>query len=147
MKEAESHSEATALDNPEERELCPNCLTGNVEGSNFCSSCGGPLSAYAAIGPWEHIFAEGHIYRKATEHPNRFIIVLGIWVIFGPVALIGLGLAFFEEPKQHLLQKLFFLGLVTVSIIVIFKTTRNYVRQRRSRQGMKGGGDNPQHIP
>lgn len=122
----------------EERELCPNCLTGNVPGTNFCSECGGPLSAYAAIGPFERLFAEGHIYRKATQQPHRLIVVLGIWLIFGPMALIGMSIPFMEgyeniefEPGD-VLGLVAMLVLVTISVALILKTTRNYITRSRT---------------
>jgi hypothetical protein len=65
----------------------------------FCAECGAPMTSYAAIGPFEHIFAEGHVYRQAAERPRSFIAVLGIWIIFGVMALAGAAMLFIgREP-------------------------------------------------
>ena len=92
-----------------EQELCIECMAGNRPGSHFCCKCGAPLTSYAATGPFESLFAEGHIYRKATDRPHRFIIVLGIWLIFGTMTSAGAN-----------------------SVVLIAKTTHNYRKRRRS---------------
>jgi len=120
-----------------ERELCPNCLTGNVPGTNFCQECGGPLSPYAAIGPFERIFAAGHICRKATQRPHRFIVVLGIWLTVGPVAVVTATVALSEWTVHTLLQQLFMLGLMAVCATLIAKTTHNYINRKRSVAGQQ----------
>ena len=48
-----------------EMELCISCVRPNVPGTNFCVHCGTPLTSYAATGPFESIFAEGDLWRKA----------------------------------------------------------------------------------
>jgi ribosomal protein L40E len=81
------HSEAEP-----ERQLCISCVAPNDPAAHFCVKCGAPLTSYAATAPFEHLFAEGHVYRQAAERPQRLIVVLGIWLIFGGLALTGIGL-------------------------------------------------------
>lgn len=127
----------------EERELCPNCLTGNVPGRNFCIKCGAPLSSHAAIGPFERIFAEGYIYRTAAERPHKFIMVLGIWCIFGPLALIGVtSFSVFAMPDEtsgfdvgDAAGILLMLFVVSISATLIVKTTWNYIAWRMLTRG------------
>jgi hypothetical protein len=74
----------------QEQELCLQCLEPNPPGTHFCRKCGGQLTAYAATGPFEALFAEGNAYRRAAEQPQRFIVVAGIWLIFGIGAWTGI---------------------------------------------------------
>jgi hypothetical protein len=134
--DAQFEPTASAAGEAQEWELCPHCIAQNTPGRNFCRDCGSPLSPYAAICPWERIFAEGHIYRTAAERPHRFIVLLGIWLIFGPMTLVGVFLAAGMRTRPGLFSPndlagwLLALSLVVLSISIIFKTTRNYIRMR-----------------
>jgi hypothetical protein len=64
----------------EESELCISCLKPNVPGTHFCRHCGTPLTSYAATAPFESIFAEGDMWRKAATRgrwakPIRVLII------------------------------------------------------------------------
>ena len=117
----------------EETELCVQCVSPNRPGTNFCRSCGAPLSSYAATGPFESMLAEGNLYRRATEHPQRLIVVLGIWAIFTVSAWTGILMAVGGNGPFGIV-----LGgcLAAVSIFIIAKTTRNY-RKRSMPQAAK----------
>jgi len=86
------------------------------------------MTSYAATGPFEHIFAEGHVYRQAAERPRSFIVVLGIWIIFGVMALAGAGMLFIgrETGIQYVVIGAVILPL---SLLMIWKTTRNYIKR------------------
>jgi hypothetical protein len=114
----------------EERELCRTCLTPNAPGATFCRDCGAPLSGYAATGPFESLLAEGHVYRSAVERPQKLIVLLGMWVIFGSAALVGLALLVLA---RHDLSPLAFTigGMIVVgAVIILWRTTRNFMRAR-----------------
>ncbi len=70
-------------------ELCLGCLYANEPGTHFCSKCNTPLSSLATIGPWERLQAQRHIYANAASNPQRLISVIGIWLIFGNMFLMG----------------------------------------------------------
>lgn len=53
---------------PEELEICISCAHPNSPGTHFCEHCRTPLSSYAATGPFECLFAEGDLWRKAVHH-------------------------------------------------------------------------------
>ena len=118
---------------PEENEseqLCVNCLAPNETNAHFCEKCGAPLTSYAATGPFEHIFAEGHVYREAAEKPRCFIVVLGIWLIFGAVAFAGIGMFI---AGRNITVRIFPGGFfIIVSLVMIWKTARNYFVGRRT---------------
>jgi ribosomal protein L40E len=122
-----NHSEAES-----EQQLCISCVAPNDPQAHFCGKCGAPLTSYAATAPFEHLFAEGHVYRQAAERPQRLIVVLGIWVIFGGMALAGLGMLITgrELGVKYMLGGLFMSG---IAVALIWKTTRNYLnRDKRS---------------
>ena len=88
------------------------------------------MTSYAAIGPFESLFAEGHVYRQAAEKPRSFVVVLGIWIIFGTLALAGAAFLFIgrEVGLEYVVIGAF---LLPVSLVMIWKTTRTYFRRRR----------------
>ena len=113
----------------EEKELCTQCMTDNHPGSPFCQSCGAPLSSYAATAPFESLFAEGHVYRRAAEQPQRLIVVLGMWVIFGMTALGGVTITVMSWEMDSLFGVLTGIGLLAISLFLIGKTTKNYLHR------------------
>ena len=118
----------------EEKQLCLGCLEPNKPTANFCTKCGAPLSSYAATGPFEHLFAEGSTYRRAAEQPHKLIVVMGVWLIFGPLFLVGLmviSMSSSHDPMPGLYGV--WGGLMMLfSPFIIWKTTRNYLRLRRA---------------
>ena len=108
----------------EGKPLCLNCLTPNEASDHFCSKCGAPMTSYAATAPFESLFAEGHVYRQATEKPRNLVVVLGIWMIFGTMAAGGALLVFSSTNAWYLLAGLF---LLAISLTIIWKTTVNYI--------------------
>src|SRR3954464_10914584 len=65
------HEEQSNPEVAEEKQLCANCMFPNYPEAHFCAKCGAPLSSYASTGPFESLFAEGHVYRQATEQPRK----------------------------------------------------------------------------
>ena len=107
-------------------ELCLSCMAPNATGVPFCAKCGAPMTSYAATGPLESIFAEGFAYRQAAEKPRSFIVVLGIWMIFVTIAMTGGSMMrmSYGSSLPHFAMGVF---LALVSVIMIVRTTRNYV--------------------
>lgn len=70
--------------------LCPQCLEPNPEDRHFCRRCATPLTSYAAIDPLGSIYAAADTYRKAIANPRSPIVLIGMWLLFGPTALISL---------------------------------------------------------
>jgi len=118
------------------KQLCLGCLFPNEPMANFCAQCGAPLTSYAATGPFEHLFAEGHTYRQAAERPRKLIVVLGIWLIFGGLGLSGIMLLFLDLPRVRVNNGIFgiLMGafLLAVSVAIIWKTTHNYLTRDKS---------------
>jgi len=88
------------------------------------------MSSYAATGPFEHLFAEGHVYRQATEKPRKFIVVLGVWIIFGMMAIGGAAMLLIGRNTG--IQNVVAGALILpISLIMIWKTTRSYLTRPR----------------
>ena len=85
------------------------------------------------IAPFERLFAEGFIYRQAAGRPRHMITVLGVWFIFGILALGGLFIMVmpFQGVGGGLVATIvavvFGAAFLAVSLTMIWKTTRNYL--------------------
>jgi hypothetical protein len=127
---AESPENSEPAATHEEQQLCTSCLCPNVPETHFCKNCGAPLSSYAATAPFERLFAQGHAYRQATENPRKPVVVLGIWLLFGPLALTGLVILFLSPDS---VQSIFIGGaMFAISLAILVKTTRNYLNRDKS---------------
>jgi len=114
----------------DETKLCVSCMAPNETEAHFCAECGAPMTSYASTGPFEHIFAEGHVYRQAAERPRRLVVVLGIWVIFGWTTLAAVWMLFSsrEGDIPYFITGAF---LLPVSLVMIWRTTRSYLTRAR----------------
>ncbi len=136
---------ATETDEPlfseaDERQLCLTCLEPNDLSAHFCAKCGGPMTSYAATGPIERILAEGYAYRRAVERPRRPMVVLGIWLLFGlnvPFALFGIAKAW-KEGTEGLPMAVLCLFIFATSLVILWRTTRNYLIGKRSASALAG---------
>jgi hypothetical protein len=117
------------LPEPQARQLCTSCAAPNRPNADFCVKCGAPISWYSKIGPFESIFAQGFILREATGRPRRLIVVLGIWLIFLPQLFAGLVFIQVAGP----FSPLFGSGPALISIVIIWRTTRNYLSEKSNK--------------
>ena len=124
----EPDTETTA--DTEESPLCLGCLAPNHSTANFCAKCGAPMTSYAASGPFECLFAEGHVYRQAAEKPKNLFVVVGVWLIFGFIALSGLAIAILGSGSS-VSSVVFGAFLFLISLAMIWRTTRSYLAQPR----------------
>lgn len=118
----------------EEEQLCTSCTTPNPTTAHFCAKCGAPLSSFASIAPFEHLFAEGFIYRAAAERPRRLITVIGVWVLFGlPTFGMFTLFASTDIAATHFYKYLLFMQspVTLFSIAIIWRTTRSYLMRKK----------------
>lgn len=94
-----THPDTNLADSPdpEESEICISCVHTNSPGTHFCEHCRTPLSSYAATGPFECLFAEGDLWRKAVHHQRygkavRFFLVAYLLLVLLSFALGWTGL-------------------------------------------------------
>jgi hypothetical protein len=145
----------TKVDEPESLPvICPSCLTPNPIGQDFCRKCATPLTSHAEIDPIGQIYAQGDVFRKAIDHPHNSTALIGIWIICGPTA-IGLTCMTlwgcyqaFREPLGNfrnastVLLGLMFWGVGAILFnTMVFRVTRNYIRQKRKAAELHGVQD------
>ena len=110
--------------------LCFSCLSPNNERDHFCAECEAPLSSYASTAPFERIFSEGALLRRASSKPNNRLVLLGIWALFFPTLLMCLFIGFSVELPM--LQRMFYLIFGgSISSVLLIKTTLNYCKKRK----------------
>ena len=124
---SDTHEQSSESD---EKQLCVNCMTPNEPAAHFCAKCGAPLTSYAATGPFESLFAEGHVYRQAAERPRSFVVVLGVWLIFGAMASAGVILVVLSRDESFIFAVIGAF-LLAISLVMIWKTTRNYFAKKQ----------------
>jgi hypothetical protein len=118
---------------PHEEQLCTSCAAPNDPAADFCVKCGAPLSSFSMIAPFERLFAEGFIYRQAAGRPRSLITVLGVWFLFGILALgslLVMALPFQSKGGglvATVVTVVFGAFFFAVSFVMIWKTTRNYL--------------------
>lgn len=116
---------------PQDGVICPKCLLSNSATAAFCADCGAPIGMVATVDPIQHIYAEGFAYRSAVDGPPKLIILLGMWLIFGSFACIGPCMILTRLPDQ--LPNLIFYNLLSLcSVIILCRTTRNYIIKSRA---------------
>lgn len=129
------HTDGRAPDHGHEHEICVQCFTDNTPGVNFCRKCGAPLSSHAAIGPFEHLFAEGFIYRKAAADPRRLIVVIGMCGIFGATTLSFAILAAGYWRAGHLVWALGAMAVAVLCASIATRTVVSYMKRRNTGPG------------
>ena len=126
------------LPNSGETVVCTTCHTFNVPDVAFCRRCGAPIGFISTIGPLETAYAEGFAYRQAVQGRPKFIVVVGIWLIFFPVlvTMVAFSLSILKkglEGTGGLVGIIgFFLfwicvGLAVISAIMLYRVTKNYL--------------------
>jgi hypothetical protein len=67
---------------------CPRCGRMLPFGALACDNCDTSLTSHTVINPNDplgQVYAEGMIYREASNNPDRPIVVVGMWLIWGPI--------------------------------------------------------------
>jgi len=112
--------------------VCPSCLNQNPFHVDYCEDCGAPLSPTVNFDPYKRIASQGWLYRTASSEARRRITVIGMWLIFGPMIGAILSFAYLIDYKnsKSWLVLVGLLVLCAIPAIILFKTTRNYFRNR-----------------
>lgn len=129
---------AAQIDSP----LCPVCLHPNSSLAEFCENCNAPLGILSTHGPYEIILSEAWMFRRATSCPPNLLILLGMWLLLGPIVfldpfiiskLIGDpdNLAALVRESDHLVALLIYDGLPWVlCLVILYQTTKNYIAKK-----------------
>ena len=115
--------------------VCHKCLHENEDTRDFCKKCGAPVGMFTTISPFEKIQAEGHAYREASSNPTKPIVVIGIWLLFAPGAVL-LFYALFEiiVRRTWSLDIAWFLCGGSLALAIVTKTTVNFIRNKKHNQ-------------
>lgn len=133
--DTEASSEAAATEVGDDRfeggDLCPACLAELTEGCGFCPKCAAPVSPTAAMAPFERIFAEGFIYRRAVAQPRKLIVVIGAWLVFLPLFLSGVIMVGWEliYGNTNAIYRLEGIFLAIIGGMGLYHVTRNYLNR------------------
>jgi hypothetical protein len=123
--ESNQHSES------QEGVICPKCLLSNSTAAAFCADCGAPIGMVATVDPIQHIHAEGFAYRSAVDGPPKLIILIGMWLCFLPLALMG-PCILAGGSRLPLIEVAAFNFVSACAVVVLFRTTRNYIVKSRA---------------
>ena len=109
---------------------CPNCFADNDGLSNFCPKCGHPIGNFVNIDPIGQINSQGQLFSTAVNRPRSRIILIGLWVYFG-IAITGVSLVLiYSDYEFPIVVKLFFLGVVLLSGLILYKATKNFIERK-----------------
>jgi len=111
--------------------VCPGCLHEQPEGPHFCAKCGAPLTAFSTVGPFERIFAQGHMFRRAVSGPTRPIVVIGMWVLLAP-QLLTLAFTTHGIDSTECGGFLVFAAIALAYSVLLYRVTKNYINRRKS---------------
>lgn len=129
-----------AAERAHQRLVCPKCLSPISGRESSCAQCRAPLGI---LGPYEQVLAVGSAYQKASSSPHKPIVVIGMWIIFGPPLVacsagILFGLANMPELAKSmrngadgvrlLFAAAFVFGFAAISARMLYKATVNYYR-------------------
>jgi hypothetical protein len=96
--------------------------------------------------PYESVLARGFAAREGSSRPRKLIVVLGMWIMFGPMFVIflfgffvmlftSLGIAGRQNRHQDIPGNVYGItlsaALASIAGTLLYKTTRNYVKFRR----------------
>jgi hypothetical protein len=139
-----------------EVQVCPHCLAGNPVRAHRCRACLTPFSSFAATDPVMSIAAEADTFGKAASSLTKPIMLMGIWLIMGPIAafcvlvVVTFMLAMWrDETTVRGLVALPVEGVFGfISIGLLIKTTRNYGRQKEggTREGPAAEGEDVEAV-
>jgi hypothetical protein len=110
---------------------CASCLTANHPSEVFCHECGAPVGATATLDPINQIHAQGHLFRTALEGRPRFIVLLGMWIMFLPLLVVSASVAVYLITNHNRRSDFVFFwgaaGLAYVSLVILYRITKNYL--------------------
>jgi hypothetical protein len=123
----------------EEGVVCTACLEVNPPYTDYCSRCGAPLNSLVAFNPFDQTLVEGFAYRRAVDGPPSKIILIGMWLSFGPALLAAplvIATDYQSNPALGLLgfiaEHIFWLIYFLISAAILYRTTTNYFAKRHN---------------
>jgi RNA polymerase subunit RPABC4/transcription elongation factor Spt4 len=123
--------------------ICLGCAAPVTVNTRYCPNCGRPVGMFVGTDPIQLIHSQSWGYRAATGGRPSRIAFWGMWLVFGPAAILLLGnlwdlLRYGGEGGNSLFAGLFILGLGAVYVALLFRVSKGYIRHRRYRAGKCG---------
>lgn len=112
--------------------LCSSCGEPLSMADTYCPNCSAPTISAFNLDPMNVIESEGRLLSRAAEGRQKPIVLIGIWILFLPVFLVGVFFAInilSEGGESGLGNFVFFwgaIGLAAVGFIVLYRVTKNY---------------------
>ena len=117
---------------------CMSCFAPNDADAEFCRECGLRFGDADVLQPLNVARAEGQIYQnlalgeKGARRP-RFVILLGVWIIFLPLLIIGIGIVIAQILDLNGFVSFVFIciGVATIyfSLLMLGRVTKRYFVQ------------------
>lgn len=111
--------------------LCNNCRHRNETTQEICEECGSPIGAWTSPSQLSGVLS-GNFHHQAVATPRKFVIVLGVWLLFLPSALVCCFYAIELLTQQLYGMALMFACLAVWPIAVLRRTTKNYIEYKKS---------------
>ena len=135
--------------------LCINCQHPNEVDASSCIRCNAPIGAFSTTTPDEAIFSEGYLYRRMATGKANLTILIGVWLLFGPVppamAITVIAIAphviadrsFFTAGGFAAYLALLIMGgfYVVVSCVILSRVTKAYLNAKRNRESQVTDSD------
>jgi hypothetical protein len=106
---------------------CPACSFLLAAPTDYCPRCRAPLSRSSTFDPILVLGTEGELFRRGASRPSR-IVVVGMWMLFGPAFFGILIFALFGGFSGVLMFSPFLL----LYGAILWKVTSRYYRARRT---------------
>ncbi len=111
--------------------ICMSCMAPNDKSDDFCQNCRASLATTSTLDPLQTIQNEGSLWRKATSERPKFIVVLGMWVLFLPwiVGTIVIEASIIINWDGFSSLIFFWIGvaLFLIALNMLFTVTKNYL--------------------
>lgn len=133
--------------NPEETNenqdvVCPNCLERNNTCLSICANCGFSIGPGSNMTPDSVLHSHRFMYQNAIKGRPKFIVMLGIWIVFSGLLLISVTLLytgikdyFVTGDPVNLFGILIAMCFFVLGAVIPFKVTKNYFAKRGEEEG------------
>ena len=81
---------------------------------------------------------EGFAYRRAVDGPPSKVILIGMWLLFGPSLLLVPFIFSDVQPGNEAngffgdaFGRAYFAAYLLMSIVILYRTTANYISKRK----------------
>jgi hypothetical protein len=115
---------------PEGLPVCPRCFEVISTLTQICPHCSAVVGDTVNLDPLGNIYGRGFLFSMGAYHPRSLITLIGMWLVFGiwlflPLSGVGVGLWPWSTLPFTLL-------IALIAGVILWRTTRNYIRNKRA---------------